>query len=394
MSGRSAGNLQGSVLILASVMPIMAIISLVPILPLLLEEYRSVSGSEFLVPIALTVPALCVAVFSPFAGWLADRVGRKSVLIAALVLYAAAGTLPVLLTELPHLIASRIALGIMEAVIMTVATTLIGDYFQGQQREKWLATQVAAGSVAAILLVAIGGTLGEVFGSRGPFFLYLLALPIAALAAVFLFEPHGKTLTLQKTGNLDFPWRATMPLVLLTLGVGVLFYTVIVQLGPVLHLAGPASPALIGAAGAAANLGVALGSFVFRRASSRSGASLLATGLVLAGIGYAGASMGASFAISVIFVVIACLGSGLMLPTMLTWIMRVLPLEMRGRGTGIWTGAFFLGQFVAPIVATGLSPALGGLGAILQMYAGLALIGAAVAWFVSRSTAQNDQAPA
>ena len=74
--GRTAGARQGIVLLLASVMPIMAIISLVPVLPLLLEEFGDVAGAEVLVPIALTIPALCVALLSPVAGWLADRVGR------------------------------------------------------------------------------------------------------------------------------------------------------------------------------------------------------------------------------------------------------------------------------------------------------------------------------
>ena len=60
----------GVVILAASVMPIMAIISLVPVLPLLEREFASVPGSAFLVPMALTIPALCVALFSPLAGWL------------------------------------------------------------------------------------------------------------------------------------------------------------------------------------------------------------------------------------------------------------------------------------------------------------------------------------
>jgi MFS family permease len=66
-------------------MPAMAIISLVPVMPLLSQEFSSVSNSEALVPIALTIPALCVAIFSPIAGLLSDRIGRKMLLLFGLL---------------------------------------------------------------------------------------------------------------------------------------------------------------------------------------------------------------------------------------------------------------------------------------------------------------------
>ena len=191
MSGDlGAGARQGIVLLAASIMPIMAIVSLVPVLPMLMGEFADVAGSEFLVPMALTIPALCVALFSPVAGWLADRVGRKILLVAALLLYAVFGILPWFIADLFQMIAARIALGLVEAVIMTVATVLIGDYFIGERREKWIALQVAVGSIAAIVLIAISGALGDAFGSRGPFLLYLLALPIAVAAAVSVPVPQ------------------------------------------------------------------------------------------------------------------------------------------------------------------------------------------------------------
>ncbi len=381
-AGAAASARHGVILLMAAVMPIMAIISLVPVLPLLLKEFSDTPGAPFLVPMALTVPALCVALFAPLAGWLSDRVGRKKLLITALLLYSAAGILPLMLTELSHIIGSRILLGIAEAAIMTVATALVGDYFAGEQREKWIALQIAAGSIAAIVLIAVGGFLGETFGSRGPFLLYLLAIPVAVAGTMILFEPaRGR--------SLDHSVRAAaalgpiMPLVAITLGLGIIFYTMVVQLGPILQLSGPASPARIGVAGAIANLGVAVGSWIFRMGRARAGPLLLAVGLALAAIGYAGAGLSSSFWAIATFAVIACIGSGLMLPNMLTWLMRLLPAEARGRGTGIWTGAFFLGQFVAPLVATAVAGRTQGLASVLLIYAALSSIGAVAALLAS-----------
>lgn len=378
-----AGSRHGIIILAASVMPIMAIISLVPVLPLLMREFAAVTGSEFLVPMALTIPALCIALFSPLAGWLSDQLGRKTLLVTALLLYAAFGIIPWFLDDLFQIIGARVALGIVEAIIMTVATALIGDYFAGERREKWIALQVAMGSLAAIALIAIGGGLGELFGSRGPFLLYLVAVPIALAAAVILFEPrvqagnHG----IAKAG---FPYGAVLPLVVTTLGVGIVFYTVIVQLGPILELSGAVSPGTIGLIGAGTNLGVGLGTLIFDRLKEKAGPVLLALGLGTAAIGYVGAGLSSVLPMIAAFAILACIGSGILLPNMLTWTMRRLPAEMRGRGTGMWTGAFFLGQFLAPIAAASTMQVTGGLANALIAYAGIIAIGAIAALLFAR----------
>jgi MFS family permease len=39
------------------------------------------------------------------------------------------------------------------------------------------------------------------------------------------------------------------------------------------------------------------------------------------------------------------IGAGMLLPTLLTWAVARLPFAVRGRGTGVWTATFSLGQF-------------------------------------------------
>ncbi|MFN4095836.1 MAG: MFS transporter [Sphingomonas sp.] len=366
----------GVILMLTAVMPTMAIIALVPVLPLLLREFAGVPGAAVLVPMALTIPALCVALFSPVAGWLSDKVGRKRLLIAALVGYAGFGLLPLMLDDLRAILAARVALGVTEAIIMTVATALVGDYFTGERREKWVSIQIATASVSAIVLIAAGGALGEALGSRGPFWLYLLALPVALAAAMILFEPGKTAATAPAAAGKA---QGIAMLVAITFGIGMLFYTLIVQLGPVIEATGVTSPATIGLAGAAANLGVMAGSMLFGRLKGWSGETLLSIGLPLVALGYVGIALSENFALTAACAVVISIGNGLMLPTMLAWVLRRLPPETRGRGTGVWTGSFFLAQFVAPIVAVALSGVLGGLSGVFLFYAAAAAIGAGVA---------------
>ncbi|MCA1196995.1 MFS transporter [Sphingomonas sp. R647] len=373
---QQATTRHGVILMLTAVMPTMAIIALVPVLPLLLREFADVPGAAVLVPMALTIPALCVALFSPLAGWLSDKVGRKRLLIAALVGYAGFGLLPLMLEDLRMILAARVALGVTEAIIMTVATALVGDYFTGERRERWVSIQIATASVSAIVLIAAGGALGEALGSRGPFWLYLLALPVALAAAMILFEPAKTVATAPAAAGKA---QGIAMLVAITFGIGMLFYTLIVQLGPVIEATGVTSPATIGLAGAAANLGVMAGSMLFGRLKGWSGETLLSIGLPLVALGYVGIALSDSFALTAACAVVISIGNGLMLPTMLAWVLRRLPPETRGRGTGVWTGSFFLAQFVAPIVAVALSGVLGGLSGVFLFYAAAAAIGAGVA---------------
>lgn len=376
--GKSASAKHGIILMLAAVMPPMAIISLVPVLPLLMREFGGVEGSQYLVPMALTIPALCVAVFSPFAGWLSDRVGRKILLIVSLLVYAGIGVMPYFLSDLLQIIATRIGLGLTEAVIMTLATALIGDYFIGKERERWVGIQFATVSLSAIVLIAVGGILGEVLGSRGPFLLYLLAIPVALLAAFVLFEPNSPEKR-ASAANEKLPLGRVLPLLMTTLFVGITFYTIIVKLGEILGLSAEVTPGQIGAIGAAANIAVAVGTVLFRRIKGASGPILVLIGLALASTGYLGAGLSGSLTGIAISVVIACVGFGILLPTMLTWLLQLLPIKVRGRGTGLWTGVFFFGQFFAPILATALQSKFGGLNVLLLLYAGLCAAGVFVA---------------
>lgn len=343
-----------------------------------MQEFSGIEGREFLVPMALTIPALCVALFSPVAGWLSDRVGRKNLLTLSLVIYAGIGVVPYFLADLTDIIAARIGLGLAEAVIMTIATALIGDYFTGKERERWVGLQFATVSLSAIVLIAVGGILGEVLGSRGPFLLYLLAIPVALLVAFVLFEPDRVEEHVAEA-RAKLPLGRIMPLLMATLFIGIVFYTMIVKLGEILGLSAEVSPGQIGAIGAAANIAVAVGTVLFRRIKGGSGPMLVLIGLLLAAVGYLGAGLSGSLIGTGVSVVIASVGFGMLLPTMLTWVLQLLPVKVRGRGTGLWTGIFFFGQFFAPLLAAVLQNKMGGLEDVLLLFAGLCAAGVVLA---------------
>jgi MFS family permease len=359
---RKAGIAQAIVLICATVLPIMGVVSLAPVLPSLLEHFKMVEHSEFLVPAALTVPGLMIALFSTTAGLLADRYGRKKLLLGALLLYAVFGMLPLLFDSLHAIVASRAALGVAEAFIMTIATTLAGDYFSPEQRKKIIAIQAAVGSLAASVLFGAGGALGGI-SWKGPFWLYGLSLLVLIAVFVFIWEPRTETqqTEMEKNQSSVFPWKSLGVVCLVTLFSAVIFYIAPIHLGVVMNSVGVVEPPKIGAAIGLGSLGVPLGAFLYHRISHLSNGYLMGASLLLCGIGLAGMPYADTYGEVVGLFFVNQLGSGMLLPILINWCLSVLPFSLRGRGVGIWNSTFFIGQFISPLLLALIGNQIGGL---------------------------------
>ena len=152
-----AGLPQSLLLLLGSCLPVLGAVLLAPVLPRMQAHFGDDPLVAVLVPVSLTIPALVIAVLAPFAGMIADRLGRKPLLLGSMLLYSLFGLLPLWLESLPAIVASRAGLGLAEAGIMTCCTTLIGDYYQGARRERLFALQMVCTSLSAALFISVGG---------------------------------------------------------------------------------------------------------------------------------------------------------------------------------------------------------------------------------------------
>jgi MFS family permease len=373
-TGRPAGRPQALVLLLSSCLAVLGAVLLAPVLPRIADAFAGTPGVEALTPIVLTAPALVIGLTAMIAGRIVDRVGRKRLLVGSLVAYAFVGTAPLWLPSLELVVASRVLLGLTEAAIMTCCTTLLADYFHGSQRERYFGFQVVFTTVAATVFFGVGGALGAA-DWRTPFWLYAVSLPLAVAAAKLIWQPAPLAQAAARAERLPaLPWRRLAAPIGVSLLGGLVFYVLIVQLSFKLDDIGVESTAVIGAASAIASVGTAVGGILFGRLARRGPAVLVPLAFALSGVG-----LGLSSAVPAViaFAVVTGFGNGLILPSLLTWALGSLGFEQRGRGTGIWTSAFFIGQFVCPLVVLALSGAVGGLGTALAVLGAVSLVAAA-----------------
>jgi MFS family permease len=396
---RQAGTVQGVVLLLPITMAVMGLIVLVPVLPAITAHFRDVSGIEYLIPLMLTLPALCVALLSPVAGVVVDFFGRRKTLIGALILYSLIGILPMFLESLTAIIVSRAALGAMEALIVISSTTLIGDYFHGREREKWLANQTAVASLSSIVLALLGGALGS-FGWRAAFAAYGVSILFAVGLMLFTWEPSKTDEPREDTlvPGARFPWATIMPISLLAVFGGTMFFTMQIQVSNMLsEYYGISSSSAIGLYSGLAGLCVAGGTLLYRQFTARlivPAQLLVAFGLL--GVSYVLMNYAPTPGQFTAWLVLNQFGSGMLLPALVVWAMARLPFEVRGRGTGLFMSGWWLGQPLGSQAVAFIRAQNGGnLPATLEILGILCLIAAAVAligWF--RGSARQGAQPA
>ncbi|MER6632288.1 MFS transporter [Streptomyces sp. NPDC000987] len=370
------GGLRVALLMAGSCLPVLAAVLLAPGLPDLQDSFGTVPGAGTLVPLILTVPALAVALPAPLAGVVIDRLGRKPLLVVATLLYAVFGTAPLWLDSLRAIVISRALLGVAEAIVITCCTTLIGDYWTGRVRDRYLALQAVCATVSATAFFILGGAMGA-SDWRSPFQLYAVGLLLAPAMAVFLPARRPGTAADEEpvTGRRPSSAGRLLGICVLSVFGGLVFYTVPAETAYLVNGLGVQSSGIIGLVTAIASAASVTGSVIFASMVGLPERRLPVI-FLLCGAGFVAIGLAHDFAVLILGTFLNCLGTGLLLPSLLTWAMSGLEYRNRGRGTGLWTASFFLGQFLGPLVLTFLESRTGGLPAAVGS---LGLASAAVA---------------
>ncbi len=375
---------QGFTMVVAAFLPVFAIIAMFPIVGLIIDHFKDVPDAAQRVPQMVTAPGYAIALLAPFAGFFVDKLGRRKLLLFCTFFYGIAGVSPFFMDSLDAVYRSRLLLGVCEAGILTIINTLIADYWDDTGRRNWLMLQGLVGPFFQPGVFFLVSVLAAAQWNSG-FLVYLIAFPVFLAMYFFVFEPKkpeaAQAATAEPIAAGPFPMKEALMVGALTLFASVLYYVFIVNGSLAWREIGVTDPIQISKLTTIPAWCIMLGALVFRWCSRYSNATQLGVMFALLGLGLAGIGLSRAPIEMQAGLILQQTGAGMAVPALIAWAQTKFGFEHRGRGMGIWSSAFFLGQAISPIIV-GKVAAQGGSMKAAFIAAGLGALVAMVGAFL------------
>jgi MFS family permease len=158
-----------------TLMSVLGVASVAPVLPRLAVVFGVSPQRAGLLITSFTFPGVLL---TPVAGVLADRFGRRRIMVPALWLFALAGIACAAADSFVQLLVLRALQGVGAAALGALNMVLLGDLYEGRRRAAAMGLNMSVLSVGTALYPALGGLLAEL-GWRWPFLLAAAAAPVA-----------------------------------------------------------------------------------------------------------------------------------------------------------------------------------------------------------------------
>ncbi len=345
------------VLLVAAMPALLGTAAVSPVLDLMKEAGL---GPEYVVNLVLTLPPLATAAAGFFIGALSDRIGRVKIFALSLLIFALSGVSGFFLDNIYAIICMRLFLGIGIAGLLPTASALISEYYEGEQRTRYLGYLGVSNGIGVLILQTLCGTLAN-FGWRYAFLVYLLGLIALPFVILFLKEPPRSC-----AGKAECPVSVPSPLRYLGIYVLVFFpalfmYLVAVNLSYYMgSFSFSVSPFWIGLLLGIFGLSSAVSGYLFWRFSRRF-SPLALGGLIFlieaAGLLLIGASE--NFVLLTAGLILLGFGMGLAIPNGSAWVSKITPPAVLGRYMGGVTVSTFLALFSNSFVSPAVLSLLG-----------------------------------
>lgn len=333
-------------LLLLSMTTMMSNVAIVTSLPQLKEHFPDTAQIEFLSRMMLTLPSLAIAILAPFLGHLLHRFKRTHVLMSALFFFALAGSAGLYLPDIYSLLLSRFALGIAIAVLMILTTSLVGDYFQADERHRYMGLQSAFTSVGGLLFLLAGGALSDI-DWRYTFGIYLVGILFLPLVFLYIREPSHYHLLGDEKGVQPRLFRIYLLAFILML----IFYILPTQMPFLMMNHFGADGKLTGMIIAMAFIFNALGALTFSRLKKYCDFNAIyMIGIAIVAVGFLLIGHVRSVYLFFFTSPILGFGGGLMMTNITAWMLHLAHESRRIKSSGYLTSALFMGQFFSPIL--------------------------------------------
>jgi ACDE family multidrug resistance protein len=362
-----------------------------PAIPDILDHFDQPDGRAGLFVAAITLPGILVA---PIIGILADRYGRRAVLVPCLVVFGVAGVAGAAAPSFEVLIGLRLLQGLGSAGLINLAVVIIGDNWTGLDRSRIIARNAAVLTLSLAVLPPLGGALALLGGWRLVFAPYGLALITAVrmwrrLDEVRPADPGTVGDQLRVAGASVRQAVVAMAIasgfVVFVLIFGLFLTTLPLHLEREFGLEAGARGLVI----AAPALTAMVGALALARLRGRFGvAAVLAAAPALFAVGFLLIGSADTLPVLVVGALVYGLGEGIFIPVLQDLVVSSAAAEARGAVNALWVGAARAGQTVGPLLAgvtyeattTGTTFVLGGaLAAVLLAGQSVARLGSRAA---------------
>ncbi len=335
-----------------TLMAVLGVSTVTPVLPHVAGVFQKTPQSVALVIVMFTLPS---AVFTPVLGVLADRIGRKTVLVPSLLLFALAGAACGFARDFEWLLTLRFFQGIGAAAIGAINVTLLGDLYRGGDRATALGYNASVLSIGTGVYPAVGGVLA-VLGWYYPFFLPVLALPVAWVVMQVLDNPEPPaegSLSEYIGAAMRAVWRREVVVLLVASVVTfVLIYGSLLAFFPfLLEERFGASPIFIGVVMSATSIATAVVSFMLGDLTRKFGSrALVKAGFVLYVLSLALIPVATSLWLLSVPILLFGVANGLNIPSILTMLNGYSPDAYRAAFMSLNATVLRLGQTVGPVI--------------------------------------------
>jgi len=181
---------------------IMGVASITPAFPKIVKELNISVKDVGLLITAFSFPGILLV---PFLGVVADRWGRKRIIIPSLMLFGIAGGLCFFVRDFKLLLILRLIQGMGAAPLGSLTVTIIGDLYSGKKLVAAMGYNSSVRSIGSAVYPAIGGALA-MMGWHYPFILPVIAIPIGFLVLSTLKVPEPEN-ELHIREHLNIVWK-------------------------------------------------------------------------------------------------------------------------------------------------------------------------------------------
>src|SRR3954465_10836400 len=152
----------------------------------------SLSATQDTINWVLTSYIVASAIALPISGWLADRVGRKRLLLISVVVFTIASVLCATATSLPEMVLFRALQGVGGAFIVPLAQATLFDINPREKHGQAMALFGGGVMIGPILGPVLGGWLTDNYNWR---WVFLVNLPVGILCTLLMMRFMPKTET-------------------------------------------------------------------------------------------------------------------------------------------------------------------------------------------------------